>query len=146
MMPVLQIGPAAIRLPGLLILGGVWIGSLTLDAEARRNGLSPDRLSKLVFFSILVGLLSARLGYVLEHLAAYAPDPGGVFSLSPYTLSLPEGVAGGLIFAWIYGRRQNLPFWETADAVTPMVAVIGVFLALAHLASGDAFGAPQPGV
>ena len=142
MMPVLQLGPLAIQLPGLLLLLGVWIGSLTLDGEAARRGLSADRLSKLVFFSLIFGLVSARLGYVLRYASAYAADPLGVISLSPQTLSATEGVVGAVLFAWIYGRRAGLPLWPTLDALTPMFAVFAVFFALAHFASGDAFGAP----
>jgi phosphatidylglycerol:prolipoprotein diacylglycerol transferase len=142
MMPVLQLGPLAIQLPGLLLLLGVWIGSLTLDREAARRGLSADRLSKLVFFSLIVGLVSARLGYVLRYASAYAADPLAVISLSPQTLSATEGIVGAVLFAWVYGRRAGLSFWPTVDALTPMLAVFAAFLALAHVASGDAFGAP----
>lgn len=142
MMPVLQLGPLAIQLPGLLLLLGVWVGSLSLDREAARRGLSADRLSKLVFFTLIFGLVSARLGYVLRYASAYATDPLGVISLSPRSLSATEGIVGAVLFAWIYGRRMGLPLWPALDALTPMFAVFGVFLALAHIASGDAFGAP----
>lgn len=141
MMPVMQIGPLAIQLPGLLLLAGVWVGSLTLDREAARRGLAADPVSKLVFFSLIAGLVSARLGYVLRYASAYAADPLGVISLNPQTLSATEGVVGGVLFAWVYGQRAGLPLWPTLDALTPMFAVFAVFLALAQVASGDAFGA-----
>lgn len=141
MMPILQVGPLAIQLPGLLILAGVWVGSLTIDRQAARAGVSGDRLSKVVFLSLVVGIVAARLGYVLRYLSAYLVDPLGIVALTPQTLSLAEGVVGALLFAWVYGRRVGLPLWPALDALTPMFAIVAVFLGLSHLASGDAFGA-----
>lgn len=142
MMPILQVGPLAIQLPGLLILAGIWIGSLTLDRQAERAGVSADHLSKLVFLSLVAGLVSARLGYVLRYFSAYTTDPLGILALTPQTLSLAEGIVGAGLFAWAYGRRLGLALWPSLDGLTPMAAVFAVFLGLAHLAGGDAFGAP----
>ncbi len=33
MYPILQIGPLAIQLPGLLLLAGLWIGTLVAERE-----------------------------------------------------------------------------------------------------------------
>jgi len=142
-MPVLQIGPLAVQLPGLLVLLGVWIGSLTLDREAARRGLPAEALSKLVFYALFVGLIGARLGYALRYASAFIEDPLALFSLQPFTLSAPDGTLAATLFAWAYGRRARLPLWATLDALTPMAAVAAVFVALSHLASGDAFGAPS---
>lgn len=142
MMPILQVGPLAIQLPGLLLLLGVWLGSLTLDRQAARRGLSADRISKLVFYALLVGLAGARLGYALRHASAYLDDPLGLLALQPQTLSGSDGLLAASIFGWIYGRRAGLPLWPTLDALAPMAAILAVFVGLAHVASGDAFGAP----
>lgn len=143
MMPVLQIGGLAVQLPGLLVLLGVWIGSLTLDREAARRGLPAEALSKLVFYALFVGLIGARLGYALRYASAFIEDPLALFSLQPFTLSAPDGALAATLFAWAYGRRARLAPWTTLDALTPMAAVVAVFVALGHLASGDAFGAPS---
>jgi prolipoprotein diacylglyceryltransferase len=43
--PILQVGPLAIQLPGLFLLGGIWVGTWMLDREAPKHGVSGSALS-----------------------------------------------------------------------------------------------------
>lgn len=142
MLPILQVGPLAIQLPGLLLLAGVWVATALIERSAPRFKLSPALVSNMIFYALIAGLLGARLGYVLHYLDAYIANPLGVLALNPNTLSLPEGLLTGVLVAVIYGQRKGLPLWPTLDAITPGLAVFMLALGLAHLSSGDAFGAP----
>ena len=142
MLPILQVGPLAIQLPGLLLLAGVWVGSAMIEREAPKHGLSGATLGSLVFFGLVAGLLGARLGYALRYWSVYAEDPLGLISLNPLTLSAAEGAAAAFLVSLVLARRQRLPPWPTLDAFAPGLAVFAVFAALANLSSGDAFGAP----
>jgi phosphatidylglycerol:prolipoprotein diacylglycerol transferase len=51
-----------------------------------------------------------------------------------------EGVIVATLVALVYGQRKKLLFWRTLDVLTPGIVVFMVFIGLAHLASGDAFG------
>ncbi len=143
MLPILQVGPFAVQFPGLLLLAGVWVGTYLIDREAPRHGLSAAVVNNLVFTSLVAGLVGARLAYALRYLDVYVENPLSLFSLNPSTLALWEGVGTGLVAALVYGQRRRLPFWPTLDALTPSLALFAVFLGLANLASGDAFGAPS---
>jgi prolipoprotein diacylglyceryltransferase len=142
MLPILQVGPLAIQLPGLLLLAGVWVGSTMIEREAPKHGLSGATLGSLVFFGLVAGLLGARLGYALRYWSVYAEDPLGLISLNPLTLSAVEGAAASFLVSLVLARRQRLPPWPTLDAFAPGLAVFAMFAALANLSSGDAFGAP----
>ena len=142
MFPILQVGPLAIQLPGLLLLAGVWVGSAMIEREAPKHGLSGTTLGSLVFYGLVAGLLGARLGYALRYWSVYAEDPLGLVSLNPSTLSAAEGLAAALLVGLVLARRHRLPLWPTLDAFAPGLAVFAVFAALANLSSGDAFGAP----
>lgn len=142
MLPVLQIGPAAVQLPGLLLLAGVWIGSLLAERQARRLGLPGEALERLILVALVSGVVAARLGYAARFPEVYLSRPIGLLALTPFTLAADVGAAGGLIAAWIVAQRRRLPLWPTLDALTPGMAAFAVCLALAHLASGEAFGAP----
>lgn len=142
MLPILQVGPLAIQFPGLILLAGIWIGSSIAERWAERNQISPGLLTNLIFYSLIAGVLGARLGYALRFLTIYLEEPLGLLSLNPSTLSLPEGALVALIAAVAYGQRRDLPLWPTLDSLAPGQAAFAVFLGGAHLASGDAFGAP----
>ncbi len=80
---------------------------------------------------------------MVRFLNAYLEDPLALLSLNPSTLSPLEGALTGLLGGVIYGQRKRLPLWPTLDALTPALAAFAAFVGLAHLSSGDAFGAPS---
>lgn len=141
MLPILQIGPLAIQLPGLILLVGVWVAVSLTDREAPRYSLKPSYLSNMILLGLVVGILSARLWYAIRFFNIYLENPLSVFSLNPTTLATPEGALTGLAVAAYYGYRKGLPLWPTLDALTPGLAALGLAAGFAHMASGDAFGA-----
>jgi len=142
MLPILQIGPLAIQLPGLLLLAGVWLGTNAVDRQAARLDLPIPTLQKLVLLALAAGVVGARLGYAARYLDVYLENPTGLISLQPAALSPSAGLLTGIIAGWIFGQRKQLPFWRTMDALSPGLAVFSVFLGISHMASGDAFGSP----
>ena len=141
MLPILQIGPLAIQLPGLFLLAGVWVAVSLTDREAPRYSLKPSYLSNMILLGLVVGILSARLWYAIRFFNIYLENPLSVFSLNPTTLAPLEGALTGLAVAAYYGYRKGLPLWPTLDALTPGLAALGLAAGFAHMASGDAFGA-----
>ncbi|HKZ54369.1 MAG TPA: prolipoprotein diacylglyceryl transferase family protein [Anaerolineales bacterium] len=142
MFPILQIGPLALRLPGLFLLLGIWVGTSLIDREAPRHRASSAALNNLVLLALIAGVVGARLGYALRYLPVYAQSPLSLFSLNPATLAPLDGVLVALIVVFVAGQRQRLSLWPTLDALTLSLAGFSVFVGLAHLSSGDAFGAP----
>jgi phosphatidylglycerol---prolipoprotein diacylglyceryl transferase len=141
MLPIVQIGPAAIQLPGLLLLVGVWVGlELSERSAARRNAPAED-LNRLVLIGLGAGLVGARLGYAALYFDVYLADPVGLVALTPVTLRPDVGLVVGGMAALIYAQRRGMPLWPALDDLAPGLAVMGVAVGLAHVASGDAFGA-----
>lgn len=141
MLPVVNLGPLALQVPGLLLLGGLWISTWLVDRESNRLGLRGDWVGNMIFYGLLAGVLGARLGYALRFLDIYLDDPLALLSLNTQTFSPLEGALAALVVAVAYAQRKELPLLPTLDALAPGAAAFAVFLGLAHLASGDAFGA-----
>ncbi len=142
MLPVLQIGPLAIRTPGLLLILGLALGLWLAERRLPRNGMKADHLYNLVFLAMLAGVLGARLSFIAQHISLFVNSPLVALSLDSSLLDLPGGLASILIAVLIYAQRKNLALLPTLDAFVPALAVFFVFLGLAHIASGEAYGAP----
>ncbi|GAB4262616.1 MAG: prolipoprotein diacylglyceryl transferase [Candidatus Promineifilaceae bacterium] len=142
MFPLLQLGPVALQVPGLILLAGLWIGLNVSEKEAVRQKRPSDIVYGLVMAAITGGILGARLWYVGRYLDTYLADPLGIIALDTNTLDATAGLLIGLLAAAAYGLRKKLPLRPTLDILTPGLAVFAIALGLAHLASGDAFGAP----
>ncbi len=142
MLPIVQIGPLAVQLPGLVLLVGVWIGLEMAERSARVRNVDPEDLSRLVLIGLVAGLLGARLGYAARFAQVYLQEPLGMLALTPITLSPGAGLAAGGVACLVFAQRRRMALWPTVDALTPGLAVMAVAAGLSHLASGDAFGAP----
>ncbi len=143
MFPVIHLGPLTIQARGLILLAAFWLSAEAAERGAKRVGIRGDVVYSLAFISAAAGLIGARLGYVLEHWPAYQTDLGAIAALNFNTLSPLAGVATGLIAAYVYARRKGVANRALLDALTPGFIVFAGGLALADLASGDAYGSPS---
>lgn len=142
MFPYLRLGPFILPMASLALLAGLWVGLPLIEREAVRLKINASTLSNLIFYSLLAGLIGARLGYALEFPAVYLSKPLSLLSLTPTTLSPATGLVIGLIAFAIFVQRKAMPMRPTLDALAPGLALFMAFVGLAHILSGDAYGAP----
>ena len=121
---------------------GVWVGAWLTEKEAARLKVNPNDIYNLIFYGLIAGVAGARLAYATRYLSVFAANPWSLIALTPNTLWPEAGLLIGLaVTAW-YGRRKQLPLRPTLDALAPGLAAFMIFFGIAHLMSGDAFGAP----
>ena len=142
MFPYLRLGPFILPMASLALLAGLWLGLPLIEREAARLKMNATTLSNVIFYSLLAGLIGARLGYALEFPNVYLAKPLSLLALTPATLSPSAGLVVGLIAFVIFIQRKGLPLRPTLDALAPGLALFMVFVGLAHILSGDAYGAP----
>jgi phosphatidylglycerol:prolipoprotein diacylglycerol transferase len=143
MFPVIHLGPLSIQARGLILLAAFWLAAEAAERGAQRVGLRSDVVYGLAFIAAAAGVIGARLGYVLEHWAAYQSDLGSIVALNFNTLSPLAGVVTGALAGYWYARRKGVANRRLLDALTPGFIVFAGGLALADLASGDAYGSPS---
>src|SRR5574337_434493 len=142
MFPILQIGPLAIQTSLLALFIGAWVAQSASEREAVRLKLKPDLMYTLTTTGLVAGILGARLIHVIQNASAYLADPFGILTLNPAAFAPTEGLLIGALAAYVYGARKHLTLRTTLDALAPGLGLMMAAIALAHIASGDAFGAP----
>lgn len=142
MLPILQIGSFALQTPGLILLAGLWFGLSLTEKHAKRFRVKSDKIYNLAFIMFVAGILGARLVVVAQFPAAFIENPLSLVSLNPSLLDPSGGFIIAVVVGLIYGQRKNMALWNTLDALIPALAVIGVAIPMATLASGSAFGQP----
>jgi len=140
MFPIVQIGPVAVQVPGLILLGSLWLGLLLTEKSAKFHTIDSSHLYNLTLITLVSGIIGARVIYVLRYSGAFAGNPLSLISLNPGLLDPAGGVAVGIIAALIYGQRKHMPLFQTLDALVPLFAVVYIGYALANTASGNGFG------
>jgi phosphatidylglycerol---prolipoprotein diacylglyceryl transferase len=125
MKPVLfQIGPFPVSSFGVFLLIAFVAGILLLRARAARWRWDGGEILDLSLYSIIGGVVGARIGYVLVNLKDFAADWGRVLTIwRDAGLTFYGALAGGAIVAWLYSRRRGWSFGWLADAAAPAIAL-----------------------
>jgi prolipoprotein diacylglyceryltransferase len=142
MLPILNVGPLAVPLPGLLLIAGVWLAINLAERSAPRFGVRAKDVDDIALLALLAGVIGARLAYALRYPQAFAASPLSLLSPNTALFDLSGGLLAGLLAAAILAQRRNLRLHPLLDAFAPGLALFAVFSAAASLASGDGFGAP----
>jgi len=140
MFPVIQIGPLALQAPGLIILISLWVGITLTEKSAKAHKVLADMLTNLLMTALISGVIGGRIAYVARFPNAFSSNPLNLISLNLALFDLVGGTAAAIIGAVIYGRRKNLPLWNTLDALVPFFGMLAIGLALSNLSSGNGFG------
>jgi phosphatidylglycerol:prolipoprotein diacylglycerol transferase len=142
MLPILQIGPLAIQLPGLLLVFGLWLGLSLAEKYSHHHSVAPNQVYTITFTTLVAAVLSARLVYVIRNISAFAHSPGGIISLNLDLLDPWGAILGAGLVSGYFIRRYKLNPWSLCDALAPILAVLMIAIHLSNLASGNGFGAP----
>src|SRR5262245_3692263 len=119
-------------------LVGTWLAL----KGARRLGLDEDHVVTVILVVLVASVLGARALYVMEHIAEFRRQWGGVIAIWQGGLTLYGGVVAGTAAGLIAARRFKLPMWTVADALTPSFALGTVFGRIGCFLNGCCYGKP----
>ncbi|MBQ8002320.1 MAG: prolipoprotein diacylglyceryl transferase, partial [Clostridia bacterium] len=108
--------------------------------EFKKNGYKTDDLADFVLFAIPLGILGARLYYVIFNWGEYKDNIAEVFAIWHGGLAIYGGVIIGVIVAIIFTKIKKIPFFWFAD-----IGTIGLFIAQSlgrwgNFVNAEAFG------
>ena len=86
----------------LFVLAGFIVGGIMVFLEAKRQKIKEDVISDLIFYTVLVGLLGARVYYVLFNLSYYLAHPLEIVAIWKGGLAIHGGILASLIFIVYY--------------------------------------------
>lgn len=138
------VGEVHLALPtyGLLFAAGALAAWQWFMRRARTLGVPDETAFNLCFYTILAGLLGAKVALIAVDLRLYLEHPELLLGTIRAAGVLMGGViAGGAVFV-LYGRRHGLPMLAIADAVVAPVALAQSIGRLGCFAAGCCYGVP----
>lgn len=112
----------AIGLPirgyGVMVLLGLLAGVGITVYRGNQLGIKADTIIGLGFWMMLIGVIGARVFYVLQKWNEFG-SWGEVFQVTEGGLVIYGGVIGGLVAGIAYCLRHQLKVWAMADLITP---------------------------
>lgn len=131
---------------GLLVATGFVTGLFLAVRQAKRQGISSERILDLGFYILLAAIIGSRLLFVATAPEHYLSRPLEIFKIWEGGLVF----YGGLIFAvpvavW-YMNRHSLDKWAIADIIAPSIAIGHAIGRLGCFSAGCCYGAPAEGL
>lgn len=111
---------------GILIATGMIIAVAIAVRESKRVGIKEDDIIDLALYLIPLGIIGARIYYVLFSWDQYAANPMDVFNIREGGLAIHGGLIAGILTGIVFSKVKKIDFFKLADVV-----VLGVPLAQA---------------
>ena len=144
MYPILfRIGSFPVNTYGVF-LALAFLGAIfTAVKLAERDGLPKQRVYDLCLWLLLSSLVGSKLLMLFTE-PEYRQNPRLLFSLDFLRSGgvFYGGLIGALIAAYVLMRRWQLPWWKTADACAPGIALGNFFGRQGCFAAGCCWGKP----
>lgn len=135
-----SLGPLKIYWYSICIFLGMVCAGIIILKEAKRKNLDEDFLINLIFYTVLLGLLGARLYYVLFNIPYYFSHPAEILAVWNGGLAIHGGIIAGLIFIIFYCKKYKVSTLKILD-----IFVVGLIIGQAigrwgNFFNGEAYG------
>ncbi|MBI1912042.1 MAG: prolipoprotein diacylglyceryl transferase [Deltaproteobacteria bacterium] len=137
-------GPLEIRYYGLMYVIAILVGSYLIKKEVHRKdiNMTDDDVMNFIVWTVIGGVIGARLYYVLFNLDYYLLNLKEVPAVWHGGLAIHGGLIGGITVAWLYLKRRSVKFWRMSDCVAPAIILGQAFGRFGNFMNGDAHGRP----
>lgn len=130
---------------GLLLAIAFITGLFVMSRLAKRDGLPQERVYDLGLWVLASSLIGSKLLMIITEWDVYYRDhPGQIFSLDFFRSGgvFYGGFVGALIASVVAMRIYKLPWWRTADAFAPGIAIGQAIGRLGCYSAGCCWGEP----
>ena len=119
----LSFGGLEIRWYGVIIAAGILIAMTLATKEADKKGLDPDFIVDMMFWTIPIGIIGARIYYVLFELDYYLQNPGEIIQIWNGGIAIYGALIAGILTIYWYTKRKGISFALILDILAPAVLI-----------------------
>ena len=141
MNPILiEIGNIKIYWYSIMILTGVILGSIIVLKEAKRFKISKNKTSDMLFYTMIFGILGARIYYVIFNFNYYLQDPISIIKVWEGGLAIHGGIIAGILYIIYYTKKNNIDTIRMFDICAPGLLIGQAIGRWGNFFNGEAHG------
>ncbi|MCF0142083.1 MAG: prolipoprotein diacylglyceryl transferase, partial [Parasporobacterium sp.] len=125
---------------GVLIAIGMILAVVLAMVRAKKTNQDPDDYIDLGIAAIVVGVICARLYYVLFRLDFYLANPAEIINIRGGGLAIYGGIIGGIAAGFVVARCKKINFLRVLDTVAPGIALAQAIGRWGNFINREAFG------
>jgi len=107
----------------ICIIIGVLVAYFLIVNESKKHNIDKKDISDLVFYTVIIGILGARIYYVIFNLDYYLSNPLEILKIYNGGLAIHGGIIFGIVFVYLYTKKKNMSFLRILDIVAPSIII-----------------------
>lgn len=136
----LDLGFIKIYWYSLFIFTAMSVATFLVFKEAKKKKLNMEKLTDLIFYTVILGIIGARTYYVVFNFNYYLSNPIEILQIWNGGLAIHGGLIGAMLFIYYYCRKHKIKIFDILD-----ITVVGLIIAQAigrwgNFFNGEAFG------
>lgn len=140
---IFRIGGFELRYYGIILASGLLLSYFIVQSFFRKENISLTLLDKLTTYTVLGGLIGARLGHILFYEPElYFNNPLEIFKVWRGGLASHGGTIGILISIYIFSKRTKNGFLWTLDHIAIPTALTAALIRFGNLMNSEIYGYP----
>lgn len=137
------IGPVTIRWYGIMIACGLMAGMILLQRNRKHADLRADQVSDVVLYTVISGILGARIFYVLQFWNQFKYNPAEIIRIDHGGLVFYGGFICALFTTCVYCKWKKISIPKLLDIYGPSLALAHAFGRIGCFMNGCCFGKPS---
>ncbi|WP_241152385.1 prolipoprotein diacylglyceryl transferase [Vaginisenegalia massiliensis] len=137
-----ELGPFSVRWYGIIIGCGILIAYKMFSQQVKEHGLDLEWATDVMFWSILLGFVGARLYYVLFRWDYYQAHPDQIIQVWQGGLAIYGGVLVGGLTAYLLTKRAQISARLMGDMAAPALMVAQAIGRWGNFVNQEAHGGP----
>lgn len=134
------LGPVSVYWYSIFILLGALVAFTIITIESKKFDIPDNFVENLLFYGIIIGILGARIYYVIFEFGSYKGDFWSIFRIWEGGLAIHGGIIAGLLWIIYYTKKMHVKTLRMLDII-----VVGLILAQAigrwgNFTNQEAFG------
>jgi phosphatidylglycerol:prolipoprotein diacylglycerol transferase len=144
--PVLHFGGLGVHWYGIMYAVAFYVAwKVAVVPHLRPRGVSEDRIEVLLAWTIVAGLLGARLYYDLQSgFLNYLTHPVDLIAVWKGGMAFFGAIIGGVVAIWFLAKRERISFWLVFDAAVLFACVGQPIGRIGNVINGDILGGYAP--
>ena len=138
------IGPIPVHTFGVMIVLAFIAGYWLVLKRAERYGVARDHIGDLCFYTLIAGVLGARIAFILQELPHYTQHLNELFTLRFQGLTSFGGPIAGFFVVLYYSRKHKIPISTYLDLLAPGFLIGHIVGRFGCLFNGCCYGGVCP--
>lgn len=137
---LIDLGFITIKWYSVLMLVALLIGIFMISKEAKRFNIDDNFITNLLFWTIIIGIIGARLYYVVFEWDYYSAHPTEILKIWEGGIAIHGAIIFGTLFIIFYTKKYKLRTLKITDIIVPALCIGQLIGRWGNFFNGEAHG------